>query len=115
MKINFKFILIILIISLFFIIEKNIEGAEGAEEDTYDIKYFQILGGAFVGLMIGLIILIVYYNTLSYDDCPEIKCPEIKCPECPQSKVRTPMEIAADDDWNASIQRTVDDGHLVPW
>ena len=112
MKFNFKYILIILIICLFFIRKKNIEGAEGSDEEcnSDDIKYFQILGGAFVGLMIGLIILIVYHNMLSDDDCPEIKCPE-----CPQSKVRTPMEIAADDYWNASIQRTVDDGHLVPW
>ena len=44
MKLNFKYILIILIICLFFIRKKNMEGLEDEDED---IKYLQVLGGGF--------------------------------------------------------------------
>jgi len=73
MKFNFKYILIILIISLFFIRKKNIEGAEGDEEND-DIKYLQVLGGGLVGLLIGLSIGFAYYffNTEPSDSNPQL-------------------------------------------
>lgn len=58
MKLNFKYILIILIICLFFIRKKNMEGLEDEDED---IKYLQVLGGGLVGLLIGLSIGFAYH------------------------------------------------------
>ena len=74
MKFNFKYILIILIISLFFIRKKNMEGLEGDEENDDDIKYLQVLGGGLVGLLIGLSIGFAYYffNTDPSDPTPQL-------------------------------------------
>ena len=73
MKFNFKYILIILIIYLFFIRKKNMEGLEGDEEND-DIKYLQVLGGGLVGLLIGLSIGFAYhfFSNSSSDPTPPL-------------------------------------------